>query len=638
MQGDVLDTNLATALSKANINVNVTETPGGTGIADATVEVQIAGASTITCENCAPGNLLTTDTNGSAIFILSNVPSTPAQIDFLVYSVPGFVETAATTQVVSFATINFEIALSSDTTAPVVAINSPTSGTTWAANSSPLAIGGSASDNAGVTQVTWSNSMGGAGTCSGTTTWSATGIILYSGTNVVTVTARDAAGNTGTDTVNVSYVTSDCTFTIAPTSRELVADGATYDVTVTSSDSYCEWTTSENSAWISLLPTSGTGNDTVRVTVSANTGAARSTEINIAEQSHTVNQDSLTPQTGSLRVTISPAEAISAGARWRVDEGNWRTSGDTQSGLSVGNHQVEFNTISGWTTPGNQTATINNNETTNASGTYSQLTIIISGYMRDADDDSQVTGVTVTFSNGGGTATSDSVGYYSKTLPFGWSGTATPTKSCWSFEPASRPYNNVTSNLSQQNFFGFLNRPSISPTSQSVASTGAAYDVTVTATGDCVWGTSENYNWISLSPTSGTGNDLVRVTVSANTGEARLATITIAGKSHNVNQDTNDITSPTIPTGVTITPSGYDYIFVDWNASWDNVGVQEYRLNFCISDGNTCISYWTTPVSHPDTSLYWNSDPNTWYCVMISACDAANNCSDFSETVCTQTP
>ena len=60
-----------------------------------------------------------------------------------------------------------------------------------------LNIGGTASDNAAVTSVSWTNSRGGSGTCSGTNTWSKSGIVLSSGQNVITVTARKMrAGNT----------------------------------------------------------------------------------------------------------------------------------------------------------------------------------------------------------------------------------------------------------------------------------------------------------------------------------------------------------------------------------------------------------------------------------------------------------
>jgi GH25 family lysozyme M1 (1,4-beta-N-acetylmuramidase) len=92
-----------------------------------------------------------------------------------------------------------------DTINPSISITSPVSGSTYSTSSSSVSIAGSASDNVGVTQVTWSNDRGGSGIASGTTSWSVSGISLQSGQNVITVTARDAAGNTGIATLTVTY-------------------------------------------------------------------------------------------------------------------------------------------------------------------------------------------------------------------------------------------------------------------------------------------------------------------------------------------------------------------------------------------------------------------------------------------------
>ena len=81
-----------------------------------------------------------------------------------------------------------------------------------------------------------------------------------------------------------------------------------------------------------------------------------------------------TQQTGSLKVSMSPSAAVSAGAQWRVDGGSWHNDGYTQTGLSIGSHTVEFKSLTGWSKPGNKTVTINDNQTTNASGTYTQQT------------------------------------------------------------------------------------------------------------------------------------------------------------------------------------------------------------------------------------------------------------------------
>ncbi|MHB8710434.1 MAG: fibronectin type III domain-containing protein [Minisyncoccota bacterium] len=92
-----------------------------------------------------------------------------------------------------------------DTTKPTIAILLPTTASTYATAIGTVTIIGTASDNVGVTQVTWSNSAGGSGTASGTTNWSTSPISLQSGTNAITVTAKDAAGNPGTDTITITY-------------------------------------------------------------------------------------------------------------------------------------------------------------------------------------------------------------------------------------------------------------------------------------------------------------------------------------------------------------------------------------------------------------------------------------------------
>ena len=106
-----------------------------------------------------------------------------------------------------------------ETTPPTVAITSPTSSATYTTSTSPLTLGGTASDNVGVTQVTWANSQGGNGTATGTTSWTASGIVLGAGTNVLTVAARDAAGNTATATLTVT-LSGTLTFTDDPVAAQ----------------------------------------------------------------------------------------------------------------------------------------------------------------------------------------------------------------------------------------------------------------------------------------------------------------------------------------------------------------------------------------------------------------------------------
>src|SRR6185295_13874303 len=132
---------------------------------------------------------------------------------------------AAGNQTTTSLTVTYTIP---DNTPPTVGISAPTGAATYTTNASPLTLGGSASDNVGVTQVTWTNDRGGSGTATGTTSWSATGIVLQPGVNVLTVTARDAANNPATATLTVTY---DATVpTVAITSP---ASGGTFPTTTT---------------------------------------------------------------------------------------------------------------------------------------------------------------------------------------------------------------------------------------------------------------------------------------------------------------------------------------------------------------------------------------------------------------------
>jgi hypothetical protein len=110
-----------------------------------------------------------------------------------------------------------------DTTRPTISIGSPTTGTTYATTSSSISLGGTAADNVHVSQVRWANDRGNSGMASGTTGWTANAIALATGSNVITVTAIDDAGNQATDTLTVSY-SAPSTTTPPPTTVTLTAD------------------------------------------------------------------------------------------------------------------------------------------------------------------------------------------------------------------------------------------------------------------------------------------------------------------------------------------------------------------------------------------------------------------------------
>ena len=96
-------------------------------------------------------------------------------------------------------------AAANDTVAPTIAITAPTSAATFTTSSSPLTLTGTASDNASVFLVRWSNDRGGSGVAGGTTSWTVPSVALQNGPNNLTVTAWDVRGNASSAKLLVNF-------------------------------------------------------------------------------------------------------------------------------------------------------------------------------------------------------------------------------------------------------------------------------------------------------------------------------------------------------------------------------------------------------------------------------------------------
>ena len=143
---------------------------------------------------------------------------------------------------------------------PSIAIATPTSATTFSTGSATIALGGTATDDVAVTQVTWTNDRGGSGTASGTSSWTIPSIALSGGANVITVTARDGAGNTGTDVLTVTKT-----------------DGQAPTIDLTAPTSGSAYSTASSS--ISLGGTASDDSGVIRITWSSDRGGSGSGSI-----------------------------------------------------------------------------------------------------------------------------------------------------------------------------------------------------------------------------------------------------------------------------------------------------------------------------------------------------------------------
>jgi hypothetical protein len=173
-----------------------------------------------------------------------------------------------------------------DTQNPTITIISPTTSPTFSTSDPNHYFSGTASDNVGVTEVTWVNNRGGSGTASGTTNWSVASITMQSGQNIITFTARDAADNTGTDIITVNYTP--VTTTITTTSSATTTAASTTTTTAPSTTSSTPVPTTTTSPGPRPTSTSTT------ISATTSTSSAKTT-------STTIKSDS-TPPTGTITI------------------------------------------------------------------------------------------------------------------------------------------------------------------------------------------------------------------------------------------------------------------------------------------------------------------------------------------------
>lgn len=90
-----------------------------------------------------------------------------------------------------------------------------------------------------------------------------------------------------------------------------------------------------------------------------------------------------------------------------------------------------------------------------------------------------------------------------------------------------------------------------------------------------------------------------------------------------------DTTPPTTPAAVSLVAGGEQFIDVSWKAAQDNVGVARYEV---LREGAAPVEAAGLAIRQQGLS------PARRYCFTVRACDAAGNCSPFSDPACATTP
>ncbi len=340
----------------------------------------------------------------------------------------------------------------------------------------------------------------------------------------------------------------------------------------------CTWSANSSASWISITSeATGQGDGTVSFRVAPNADpVARRGSLSVNDASIDVSQEAApchftaaASQTGvpaaggSIRINVTASSSActwtaSSNVSWlaitqgtsgsgngTVTIGVGTNTGDVREGSVVvaGETIVIRQDAAGTTTPPPAACTYTltpPSQSIGAAGGPASIAVATNVATCPWDAQSDASWINFTTSSGTGTGTAA----FSVATNSGGARTATLTIA------------GVTATVSQAAAACSF---AIAPGSASFGSAGGtgSVSVTVTAGAGCAWTASENTSWISItSGASGTGNGTVSFSVAANSGGARSANMTIAGRGFSVTQDAAPCSYSISPSGRAVPASG----------------------------------------------------------------------------------
>jgi hypothetical protein len=355
-----------------------------------------------------------------------------------------------------------------------------------------------------------------------------------------------------------------CALSVAPTAQSIAAAGGSTTVSV-SVAAGCPWSAVSNDSWLALpFGAGGSGTGSLVVMAAANSGAPRTGTVSIGGQVFTVNQAggcaaSINPTSQSVASTggagASIDVAVAAGCAWTaVSNAPWLTVSTGASGNGNGTVTFAAGANSGSARIGTITIAAQTFTVTQAGGCAASI-----NPSSQSIGSSGGAGTAVAVTAGTGCAWTAASNDSWLTISSGASGSGngsvafTVAANASSARTGTMLIAGQTFTVTQAGACTF----GITPTSQSIgAGGGTGSAITVTGAAGCAWSASNNDPWITVtSGTSGTGNGTVAFTVAANSGPARVGTLTVAGKTFTVNQG-GGCTFGVAPTSQTFAQAG----------------------------------------------------------------------------------
>ena len=358
-----------------------------------------------------------------------------------------------------------------------------------------------------------------------------------------------------------------CGYSITPASASVTAAAGSGTVNVTAGGT-CAWSATSPVQWITFTaPASGSGNGSVGYNVAANTNSSsRSATITVAGQPFVVTQAG-----AACDATLNPASQ-----NFTVAGGNGGTAVTVPAGCtwSAVPSAAWITVLTGATGSGNGNVTYS--VSANPNGTTRNGTIAIGGKLLNVTQDaaactSTVSSTSESFESTGGTRS------VSVTTPAGCSWTAASNSQWITVTSGAGPNTSgngavtfqVAANATTTARTGSLTIAgktvnvnqagtcdvTLAPTGVSAGAAASTGLVGVATGSTCTWSATSSAAWLTVtSGGSGTGNGTVGYAVTANTGAARTASLTIGGRQFSVQQAAPGCTVSLSPTSIALTP------------------------------------------------------------------------------------
>jgi hypothetical protein len=284
--------------------------------------------------------------------------------------------------------------------------------------------------------------------------------------------ARSASVVVNDTSVRINQEAMPCRFDVDPQNARVDATGGRTAIRVVTTDT-CQWTASSQATWVRTLTERGTGSGSAEIEVSRNDGPARSAALSIAGLRVDVLQDSATGPPTPTPAPPPPNCTFSIDP----DGASFRSIGGAGSLRIVTEPGCSWNATAQvpWLSLAQSTG--------NGPGAVPYIVAAHTSTVSDRSGTLTVAGRTHTVNQQACTVTLD-------------------------------------------------------PGSQTFASPGGAGSIRVNTEPGCTWSASSSADWVSISRSNGAGPDTLQyqVAVYASTVADRTASVTVAGRTHDVRQ------------------------------------------------------------------------------------------------------